>query len=998
MSAAQGSRIRALLVEDSEQDAHTLLRILEHDGVILDASRVDSESGLVHELQSMRWDIAIVDYYVPGMNAHETLRTIRANDPHLPVVIVTGAVGEETAVELMRAGADDCVLKSNFARMAAAIQRSVRDGLARRERFAGLEMLRQSEERFRVTFEHALVGLAHLDSDGVILRANGLFAELTGRLAHELRGTQYADLLPPDDRTAERHAIEALFSRGETRPSERRIRRSDGTYVWVARSMGLAGEGGEYAVLALQDVTARKLGEEALRMSERRFRFLTEQASDGIVLIGGDGVVREANQQAAELLALGRSSLVGMRAEHLPGLDQRSAARTTMNPGETTLWEGEIQRGDGSRAYVEISARAVEGGGLLAIIRDATMRHHHHLSLVSSDELFRLVSRATSDGIYDWRIDQNELWTNDGFRAMFGHPAPDSSYVSIEWWESNIHPDDRAAAMASLDRAIEDGSERWSFEYRFRRSDGTYADVVDRGTFIRDEGRAVRMVGSMLDVTEAREVERALRESESRFRTVIEMIEDLIGIADEEGRLIFASPSIERRLQRTHDELIGSRVIDFVHPDDRERITRILDDLFRNGGRARAEFRVRDASGMYRIMEGLAVNAVHEPAIGGVLVTCRDVTARRFLEAQVAKADKLASLGRLTANVAHEFNNVLMGILPFVELIRRSSSDDTLLRAVTRIERSVERGRRVSHDLLSFTQPASPEPVEIDLCEWIPANRDSLQALLGSGFDLETQIEIDSAIVFCDEREIRQALEQVVINARDAMSAGGVIRIGLRRTAEDGIYPFGIVSDPRRSIELFVCDEGPGIPPNVIEQVMEPLFTTKGSATGLGLTIANQNIIRNGGQLLIESEPERGCNVHFFLPMSISRDAAHPEAPLRILMVEDDEIIAGGISAFLALESFEVDIAHTAARAHQLLSQRTYDLVIMDMSLPDGDGSELLAWLDRNGITTPVIRSSGGTAPPLRYTSAMPVADLAKPYSMADLLQTIRSLLQVDRR
>jgi len=249
--------------------------------------------------------------------------------------------------------------------------------------------------------------------------------------------------------------------------------------------------------------------------------------------------------------------------------------------------------------------------------------------------------------------------------------------------------------------------------------------------------------------------------------------------------------------------------------------------------------------------------------IAGAVVFFQDITERQRLERRVQQAQRVASLGRVAATMAHEFNNVLMGIQPFGEVIRRTSAEPKSLNAASHILDSVARGRQVTQEILRFTRPADLSLDRVDLHEWAVRLVPELRGIAGQRVAIELDVPADPVVARCDAVQIQQVMTNLVLNARDAMPEGGsvTIRVGW---AEDGS---GMAL-------LSVQDTGSGIPPESLQTIFEPLFTTKKSGTGLGLAVAHQVVHRHGGLIYAESTPGQGALFTIHLP------AAGDESPV----------------------------------------------------------------------------------------------------------------------
>lgn len=507
----------------------------------------------------------------------------------------------------------------------------------------------------------------------------------------------------------------------------------------------------------------------------------------------------------------------------------------------------------------------------------------------------------------------------------------------------------------------------------------------------------------LLEIVEAKtRAEESIRRSERHFRSLIENASDMILVLDDEGRIHYTSPSVERLLGYGPADLDGKNLLDFVHEDDGGEVFRALLRHSRTAP-ATVPFRFLRHDGSWCAMEAIG-RRVDEEEASTIVVNCRDVTERTLLESQLEQASRLSSLGRLAATVAHEFNNVLMGILPFAERMSRVAKDE----GVEHILRAVKRGKRITDEILRYTRPADPVMQPLRAADWIADLNVDLRALLGPSIGIRFHLDDPALGMLVDVTQINQVIANLAANARDAMGGRGTIDIEFRACGPDRRFPFGMVEHPEQRVHLIVRDDGEGIPPDALPHIFEPLFTTKRSGgTGLGLAVAHQIIHRHGGQIFVESEPGQGTAFHLFLPRtdeSTVRPAAEPrreaQAPVglrRVLLVEDDPSVAAGIAMILESEGVDVMTVERGEEVCAAVESFSPDAVVLDMWLPDMDGVAVYERIARRWPALPVIFSTGhGDESKLGTILANPrVGFLLKPYDAATLLREIREHMAV---
>jgi two-component system, cell cycle sensor histidine kinase and response regulator CckA len=496
-----------------------------------------------------------------------------------------------------------------------------------------------------------------------------------------------------------------------------------------------------------------------------------------------------------------------------------------------------------------------------------------------------------------------------------------------------------------------------------------------------------------------------IEREEEDFRSIIENAPDLIAIIELDGKLRYHNPSIDRVLQLTPESVVGRPFLDLVHPEDEQKASKFLErQIAEPAANEMVELRFHHHNGAWRSFEVVARNLTAAGRVTAIVTNARDITDRKLLEAQLAQANRLSSLGRLAATVAHEFNNVLMGMQPFTELMLRPNVAPSMIsKGAWHISNSIQRGKRIALDILRFTQPAQPVTAVVDVGEWWEKFAPEAEIVLGNVVRLVSTIPHHDVCVVADKEQLSQVMANLVANARDAMPSGGTLTVQTRQPAADSVFAFGVVANPEQFIQISVSDTGHGINSEVMQNIFEPLFTTKKSGgTGLGLAVAHQVLTQHGGYIFAESEVGRGTTFHLFLPKGFPLCGEASEIPnpssrpdgRTLLMIEDEPVIVEGIRALLGFEGMNVVGVGTGGEAAAAVARFHPDVVLLDFGLPDMDGSEVFTLLRKLHPLLPVIFATGHGD---RRDIHEGLADgrtrfLQKPFEVATLLEMIAEL------
>lgn len=491
-----------------------------------------------------------------------------------------------------------------------------------------------------------------------------------------------------------------------------------------------------------------------------------------------------------------------------------------------------------------------------------------------------------------------------------------------------------------------------------------------RNTLDVDGGPVPVVHGLARDVTDREKDFQEVRRSEDYFRSIIENASDIIVVVGRDGHIRYGSPSVERLLGYSRRVLAGTTSLYLIHPDDAGRGEEFLTRQIADPTATQTiELRARHQDGSWRSFEMVATNLVKRGQTAAVVINARDITERKLLEAQLVQANRLGGLGRLAATVAHEFNNVLMGVQPFAELMQRSDvTPEIIAKGAWHISNSVQRGRRIVLDILRFSQPHEPVTATVDLGEWWEGFAPEAEAVLGNLTTIVSTIPHRGLCVIADRSQLAQVFANLVANARDAMPGGGTLTVAARGLKADAKFRFGVVPQSDRFVQISIRDTGIGMPHEVMDRVFEPLYTTKPSGgTGLGLAVAHQVMVQHGGHIFVESEPGIGSTFHLFLPKGNCSEANDAEqsasgqkpAARKLLIIDDESAIADGIAALLEQDGIEVESITAGLQATQAISRFHPDVVLLDFGLPDIDGSEVHARIRAINADLPIIFSTG---------------------------------------
>ena len=534
--------------------------------------------------------------------------------------------------------------------------------------------------------------------------------------------------------------------------------------------------------------------------------------------------------------------------------------------------------------------------------------------------------------------------------------------------------------------------------------------------FMQSQALAEELEVANKELTEAlRSVEESADASAvagRRYQRLVENATDLIAVVDAEGRFLYASPAHERVFGTPAEELIGQPSLDRVLPEDRPEVERrIAEAILHPGESVAARYRFQHADGTWRHIEAHGVNLLDDPAIGGIVVNARDVTAQQHLENQLLQAQKMEAVGRFAGGVAHDFNNILTAIKSYCQLALDELDESATVREdVLEIERAADRAAALTRQILAFSRQQVLRPRILDLNETIGGIENMLRRLMMTDVALETRLAADLGSVEADPGQIEQVLMNLVVNARDAMPEGGHITIatanGNGANSQPELEPHGFPPGPY--VVLAVSDTGEGMSRETQEKIFEPFFTTKdqGKGTGLGLSTVYGIVKQSGGYICVYSEPGQGTTFKIFLPRAdVTAEhripslagLARPGGPERILLVEDDKVLRSISRRVLTRVGYEVLEAENGCEALLMIDEHGngISLVITDLIMPKMRGTELLSEIRKRHGWLPVLLVSGYTEDAMIRKGSIDADTnfLEKPFTPDVLVRAVRKIL-----
>lgn len=746
-----------------------------------------------------------------------------------------------------------------------------------------------------------------------------------------------------------------------------------------------------------------------------------ETAADGILITDTTGVILWVNPAFTTMTGYTAGEAIGETPRILKsGAHDEAFYRKfwdTIRGGQTWRSEFANRRKEGGIYCHEHTVTPVRDAGgsithFVGVMHDITERKRAEDQLRDAHIQLRELLEHSPAVLYALKVDGETIiprLASENVARLLGFQVAEA--LRPEWWSEQLHPEDRERAEASNLETLELGASRT--EYRIRHKDGSYRWVEDTRRLVRDaEGLPVELVGVWSDITERKQAQDELHESERRFREVLDNLELVSVMLDRDANITYCNDYFLRLTGWRREEVMGGNWFErFVPPERADEALKRFTVLLADGQDLRhTTHEVLTRSGQKRLLQWN--NSLMYSASGKVIGTAsiaEDITDRVRLEKQLLRAQRMESLGTLAGGIAHDLNNILLPILMGVTLLKRFDPNEPSRKAIENIERSVRRGSELVKQVLLFARGTETSRTEVQLAAVVH----EVEAIVNSTFPKDITFEVsiarDISAVTGDVTQLTQVLLNLCVNARDAMPRGGQISISIANadiTAHDARLHGG--SAGGRYVVLQVTDTGEGMSKEILDRIFEPFFTTKGvgKGTGLGLSTAQGIVISHGGFLSVISEPGEGSTFTIHLPprpaqpaaVAIPDQAGPPQGNGELILVVDDDASVVSITRqTLEVFGYEVLTAEDGAQAIGIFSRRSADiaLVLTDMAMPIIDGAALIAALNRMVPSVPIIATTGNSsaASLAKITRTGVTHSLKKPYTAEQLLRTIAEVL-----
>jgi PAS domain S-box-containing protein len=887
--------------------------------------------------------------------------------------------------------------------------------------------LQESNIFIKNLIDTANIVIVGLRNDGSITVFNRYAEDLTGYKKEEVEGKNWFDIfIPKKESTGTKEEFDrviegSLPNRFEnpilTKTGEERIIEWSNSRVYEAEKLtGVISFG--------IDVTGLKLGSEALMQSEERFRRIYEEGQFGITIAGPDFKFIGANPAFCRMIGYSEEELSDLTFANISHPDSRGVDIDKV----MAIKRGELRQYKTEKKYVKKNKEILWGSLItsairgkndevlyyLAMVVDVTEKKRAEETLRESEEKYRSIIEQNSEGVVVMNKQGEIIEWNRAIEEISGIPrtlAIGRPFFEIQ--AKMISPDKltpehvdylRNTISGALD-SEDNPVFKKPIEAVFKR--GMEKIYILQTAFPIRMGNDYRIGLIIRNITDRKQAEIAIAAEKERLAITLRSIGDGVITSDIAGSVMMMNRVAEQLTGWKQEEAVGlplSLVYNIIDEVTRKKcdnpVERVLSSGLTAGFSSQVLLVSRD--GFERIIadSGAPIKDNRGITIGIVLVF-RDMTEKQKLLDASQKSQKIESLGILAGGIAHDFNNLLGGIYGNIEMIRSVSFDPRIVSYIDATMSTLNRARNLTQQLLTFAKGGSPVR---KIGALFPFIRETVEfSLSGSSVSSEYRVQDDLWLCEYDANQIGQVIDNLIINAVQAMPLGGVISINATNVYFRADEKPSL--EPGRYIRISVTDSGVGIPKDIRSRIFDPFFTTKQKGSGLGLATSYSIMKRHGGVIEIESEYGPGTTFNLFFPASTRTEVEKREISEiarkgsgKILVMDDEEVLRRTMRVMLESLGYEAMTAKDGEDAVRIIEEQSQALkpftaAILDLTIHGGmGGKETVAEIRKIDSAVPLIVSSGYADDPImsRPFDYGFAGSLRKPFTVAELSQLLR--------
>jgi two-component system cell cycle sensor histidine kinase/response regulator CckA len=866
-----------------------------------------------------------------------------------------------------------------------------------------IENLRKPDSQIKTILNVMSELVALQDPNHKILWANKATYESAGKEIDEIIGKQCFEIWANRNKPCKGCPVEKAKKTGKI--EEKELSTPDGR-KWLIKGYPIKDEEGNIVNILkfTKNVTEKSRLEHAVRDAEELYKSLLDISPYAVTVTDLKGEITYVSEKTLKMHGyespeelLGENALILIAAsDHKRAL---ANLNKTLKKGNIKSLEYTFKRKDGSTFLAELNASLIKDDkgqpqALVAITRDITKQRENEKKLKEREAYnFALFNYSPVETIV---VDKKgKVIKSNLAKRRSGDRIPEIGNVMYKDYGSKHERD----MYAELIKCIKTGKNK---EFSQMKYEDKYLSIsiapFSEGAIIISQ-----------DITERIKAEKALKRNEQRFRLIVETMPSLLVITDKEGKNIYVSPNCEEITGYSKKELENNFVW-WVHEDDMNRAKKVFGKSYKeHAGDRNFEYKAVKKNGKIWYASSSWEPLIDEKGnFQGLILQTIDISDKKIMEQEIAKAQKLESIGILAGGIAHDFNNFLTGIIGNISLAKlKINPKEEIYEILTESEKAAHSAKSLTQQLLTFSKGGVPIKEKADIKDLIKES--AKFAIIGSNVKCDFNFQKYLWEVDIDKAQMNQVINNIILNSVDAMPQEGTITIKaenaeIKRRAK-------IPIKKGKYVKIVVTDTGTGIPHKNIPKIFDPFFTTKKSGSGLGLATVFSIIKKHKGFIYAESEIGKGTSFYMYLPASLEGKQEKKQKEVKekiqkssgkVLIMDDKSFIRKSAERALNLYGFDVSGAEDGEEALSLYKEamdegKPYDVVILDLTIPGAMGGlRTLQELRKIDPKVKAIVSSGYSDDPVMsdHEKFGFNAIIKKPYEYHELSETVKKLIE----
>ncbi len=882
------TKLRFLLLENNTKDAELVLNELDKSGFVFDHILVNTEATFVSALNTFKPHIVFSNYSMPAYSGISAINVITKNHPDIPIIIVTNPINEETAVECMKSGASDYILKNMLFRLGEATRLVLeRDKLKKENREAN-ELHIDDGDRLRNIINHSSNLFYMHTIDGKLTyvspQAKLFFDCEPEEILYKHESFFTDNPLNIVGKGITQKAIES----GKTQPPfELELIGKKGRVIWVeVHEAPVLKDGIVTGIVgALIDITNWKTTYDKLILSEEKFRKLFSEAPDGVLLIDARGIIMDCNLSYCNMLESTKEEIINTPvSESICEKDKHFFIEKYPDLIKTGKAEAELclitkknniicTRRSVSALYNELG----EFTGAIVHTNDITEQKRVRDEITSREARLSAIFKAADNVSFILSTvegkDSEILEFSIGSENIFGYSRDEVIGKPVKI----LHTDDTIKNFSKYLDKMKKGEEGFKGQSTMIKKSGEKFTALHTAYPIFDNyGKLVQALGVTIDITNEIEIENALKKREEQLTTLINASPDIICFKDGKGRWQLANNADLALFQLQDVDYIGKTNAELASHSEFYKDTFLActdtdENAWKKGSITVNEEVITLPDGSSKYFDIIKVPLFHKNGDRKALVVIgRDISKHKQLEAQIRHSHKMEAIGLMASGIAHNFNNILQAIVGYVDFAKEGLEETgQRYKDIDQINQHVRRATKLTRSLLAVGKDQFMEKDYVDLNDIIIPIVD-ITARASKNIEIKYHPQKNIPPVYIDGNQIDQVIMNIFMNARDAMPNEGLIDVETKSISIDEDFcSINAWAKPGEYVLISISDTGHGMNQETIRRIFEPYFTTKemGKGIGLGLSTAFGIISQHNGLLNVISETNKGTTFEIFLPV-----------------------------------------------------------------------------------------------------------------------------------